>query len=85
MLYSGFGVLTSKILPVMFPILFVAVYLYRISVEERMLAKGLGNDYLEYKKRTRERARVGINQQSPNIFGTGGSPITVFLMCAKGV
>ena len=34
------------------PTMFVAVYLYRISVEERMLVRELGDDYVRYQRRT---------------------------------
>jgi len=30
------------------------VYLYRISVEEAMLVKELGDEYVQYKRRTRK-------------------------------
>jgi protein-S-isoprenylcysteine O-methyltransferase Ste14 len=33
--------------------MFVPVYLYRISVEEKMLVKELGDEYVQYQKRTR--------------------------------
>ncbi len=32
--------------------MFVAAYLYRIRVEERMLIEALGDDYVEYRRRT---------------------------------
>jgi protein-S-isoprenylcysteine O-methyltransferase Ste14 len=33
--------------------MFVGIYLYRISVEERMLGEELGGDYAAYRRRTR--------------------------------
>jgi protein-S-isoprenylcysteine O-methyltransferase Ste14 len=55
LLWSGFGVLSSNLVIVfLFPVMFVIVYLYRISVEERMLVKELGDDYTQYKRRTRK-------------------------------
>jgi protein-S-isoprenylcysteine O-methyltransferase Ste14 len=53
LLWSGFGVLSSSLpLALLFPVVFVAVYLYRISVEERMLVSELGDDYVQYQRRT---------------------------------
>ena len=54
LLWSGFGVLSGNLI-VMFllPVMFVAVYLYRISVEERMLRQVLGDDYVKYSRRTK--------------------------------
>jgi protein-S-isoprenylcysteine O-methyltransferase Ste14 len=53
LLWSGFGVLSSNLdVALLFPVMFVAAYLYRISVEERMLAGALGDDYAEYSRRT---------------------------------
>jgi len=55
LLWSGFGVLTSNgAILILFPLMFVGVYLYRISVEERMLGQELGGEYAEYRKRTRK-------------------------------
>ena len=55
LLWSGFGVLSgSLILVFLFPIVFVIVYLYRISVEETMLVNELGDDYVQYQRRTRK-------------------------------
>jgi protein-S-isoprenylcysteine O-methyltransferase Ste14 len=52
-MWSGFGVLSSNLLvAVIFPVLFAATYLYRINVEEKMLGEALGDDYLQYRKRT---------------------------------
>jgi protein-S-isoprenylcysteine O-methyltransferase Ste14 len=53
LLWSGFGLLTGNvILALLYPVMFVAVYLYRIDVEERMLGEALGDDYAEYRSRT---------------------------------
>jgi protein-S-isoprenylcysteine O-methyltransferase Ste14 len=53
LMWSGFGVLTSNlILVTLFPVMFVVIYLYRISVEEKMLLKTLGDEYSQYQKRT---------------------------------
>jgi len=55
LLWSGFGVLSSSlVLALLFPVMFVAVYLYRISVEERMLVEVLGAAYVQYQLRTRK-------------------------------
>jgi protein-S-isoprenylcysteine O-methyltransferase Ste14 len=52
-LWTGFAVLSSNLILVfLLPVVFVVVYLYRISAEERMLVKELGNDYAQYKRRT---------------------------------
>lgn len=54
LLWSGFGVLSgSMVIAILFPVVFVAIYLYRIGVEEKMLAKTLGEDYARYQRRTR--------------------------------
>lgn len=53
LLWSGFGVLSSNlILAVLFPIMFIVSYLYRISVEETMLVMSLGDEYARYRKKT---------------------------------
>ena len=53
LLWSGFGVLSDNlIVAILFPLMFVSAYLYRISVEERMLADALGDNYAEYRRRT---------------------------------
>lgn len=53
LLWSGFGVLSSNIaLGVLYPIMFIVTYLYRIWVEEGMLVKSLGEEYVAYQKRT---------------------------------
>lgn len=55
LLWSGFGVLSSNLVVVsLFPIMFMAIYLYRISVEERMLDQEFGDDYAKYRQRTRK-------------------------------
>jgi protein-S-isoprenylcysteine O-methyltransferase Ste14 len=55
LLWSGFGVLSSNlVLALLFPVMFVAIYLYRISVEERMLVEVLGAAYVQYQRRTRK-------------------------------
>jgi protein-S-isoprenylcysteine O-methyltransferase len=54
LLWSGFAVLSSNLaIMILFPVMFVAIYLYRISVEERMLGQELGDDYARYRQRTR--------------------------------
>ena len=53
LLWLGFGVLSSSlVVALVFPVMFVAVYLYRISVEERMLVKVFGDTYVQYQRRT---------------------------------
>ena len=53
LLWCGFGVLSSNlIVVVLFPLMFIAIYLFRISVEERMLVQSLGEEYSTYRKRT---------------------------------
>jgi len=53
LIWTGFAVVSSNLfLFFLLPILFVAVYLYRISTEERMLAKELGDDYVRYQEKT---------------------------------
>ena len=53
-MWIGFGVISSNlIIAILFPVMFVAVYLYRISVEERMLGEALGDEYTQSQKRTR--------------------------------
>ena len=53
LLWSGFGVLSANLaIALLFPVMFVAASVYRISVEERMLAGTLGKDYAEYRRRT---------------------------------
>lgn len=52
-LWTGLGVVSSNIITAfVFPPMFVAVYLYRISVEEQMLVKEIGPDYVRYQRRT---------------------------------
>jgi len=53
LMWGGFAVLTSNLLAVLlFPVMTLGVYLYRISVEEKMLAERLGEEYVRYRKRT---------------------------------
>ena len=55
LLWSGFGVLSGNlIIAFIFPIMFVVVYLYRISIEEKMLVRELGEDYTQYQRKTRK-------------------------------
>jgi len=55
LLWTGFGVLSdSLVVALIFPVIFVAVYLYRISVEERMLVEVLGDSYAQYRLKTRK-------------------------------
>lgn len=55
LMWTGFGVLSSNLVLVfLLPVMFLAVYLYRISSEERMLVGELGDDYVQYQKRTRK-------------------------------
>jgi len=54
MIWTGFAVVSSNlVLFFLMPTVFVAVYLYRISVEERMLVRELSDDYVRYQHRTR--------------------------------
>jgi protein-S-isoprenylcysteine O-methyltransferase len=54
LLWCGFGVLSSSLLvAVLLPVMLVAVYTYRISAEEHMLVQELGDDYVQYQRRTR--------------------------------
>jgi len=53
LLWAGFGVLSgSSVVALIFPVMFIAVYLYRISVEEKMLVGVLGDSYVQYQQRT---------------------------------
>jgi protein-S-isoprenylcysteine O-methyltransferase Ste14 len=53
LLWSGFGILSSNLLlAIIFPVIFVGTYLFRIRAEERMLDKALGSEYEQYKTRT---------------------------------
>ena len=55
LLWSGFGVLSfNLVIAFVFPVMFVVVYLYRISVEEKMLVRELGEDYVQYQRKTRK-------------------------------
>jgi len=54
LIWTGFGVLSSNLIAMAWlPVMFVAVLLYRISSEEKMLVKELGDDYVQYQRRTR--------------------------------
>jgi protein-S-isoprenylcysteine O-methyltransferase Ste14 len=54
LIWTGFGVLSSNLIAMVWlPAMFVAVLLYRISSEEKMLVKELGDDYVRYQQRTR--------------------------------
>jgi protein-S-isoprenylcysteine O-methyltransferase Ste14 len=54
MIWTGFAVVSSNlVLFLLLPVMFVTVYLYRISAEERMLIKELSDDYVRYQHRTR--------------------------------
>jgi protein-S-isoprenylcysteine O-methyltransferase Ste14 len=54
MIWTGLAVVSNNlVLLFLLPAMFVAVYLYRISAEERMLVKELGDDYASYQRRTR--------------------------------
>ena len=54
MIWTGFAVVSNNlVLFFLLPAMFVAVYLYRISAEEKMLVKELGDDYTSYQRRTR--------------------------------
>jgi protein-S-isoprenylcysteine O-methyltransferase Ste14 len=53
LLWSAFGVLSSNLIIVfLFQVMFAAVYLYRIRVEERMLVQELGDEYIQYRRGT---------------------------------
>jgi protein-S-isoprenylcysteine O-methyltransferase Ste14 len=55
LIWTGFGALSSDLLVALaLPVMFVAVLLYRISSEERMLLSELGDDYVRYRRRTRK-------------------------------
>ena len=56
LLWTGFGVIVSNLLmALLLPVMFVAVFLYRISVESRrkMLVQELGDDYVRYQRNVR--------------------------------
>lgn len=54
LIWTGFAVLSSNLILFFFtPVMFLAVYLYRISSEERMLVVELGDEYVKYRQRTR--------------------------------
>jgi len=53
LMWTGFGFVSGSLaVAFIFPVMFVAVYLYRISVEERMLVGMLGDSYVQYRRRT---------------------------------
>jgi len=55
LIWTGLGVLSSSLIVALWlPIMFVVVILYRISSEERMLVKELGDDYVKYQRKTRK-------------------------------
>lgn len=55
LLWAGFGVLSGNLLVMLiFAVMFVSVYLYRIRAEESILVQELGNDYVQYQRRTRK-------------------------------
>jgi len=55
LMWSGFGVVSSSfVVAFLFPVLFLVVYLYRISVEEKMMVEELGEDYVQYQRRSRK-------------------------------
>jgi protein-S-isoprenylcysteine O-methyltransferase Ste14 len=52
-IWTGLGILSANIIAaVWLPVMFVAVLLYRISSEEKMLTRELGDDYVRYKQKT---------------------------------
>jgi protein-S-isoprenylcysteine O-methyltransferase Ste14 len=54
MIWTGFAVVSSNLLLFfLLPVMFIVVYLYRISAEERMLVRELGDDYVRYQHKTR--------------------------------
>ena len=54
LIWTGLGVLSSNLIAAAWlPVMFVAVLVYRISSEEKMLTKELGDDYVRYKQRTK--------------------------------
>ena len=53
-IWTGFAVVSSnRVLFFLLPTMFLVVYLHRISAEERMLVKELGDDYVQYQRKTR--------------------------------
>jgi len=55
LIWTGLGVVSSNLIAMaILPVMFVVVLLYRISSEEKMLVKELGNDYIQYQHRTRK-------------------------------
>lgn len=54
LMWGAFGVLLGNVITVfLIPVMFVPVYLYRISTEEKMLVSELGDEYVQYQRRTR--------------------------------
>jgi len=54
LIWTGLGTLSSNLVAIaVLPVMFVVVLLYRISSEEKMLVKELGNEYVQYQRRTR--------------------------------
>jgi protein-S-isoprenylcysteine O-methyltransferase len=54
LLWMGFSIMTGNtVLDIVFLVIFASVYLYRISVEEAMLVKELGQNYVRYQGRTK--------------------------------
>ena len=55
LLWAGFAVLSGNlVVALLLPVMFVVVYLYRISVEEKMLVKELREAYVQYQRKTRK-------------------------------
>ncbi len=55
LLWLGFAILIGNRIALIFvPLMFLAVFLYRISVEESMLIQELNGEYLDYRKKTRK-------------------------------
>jgi protein-S-isoprenylcysteine O-methyltransferase len=54
LLWCGFAILSGNLVTAAsLPFMFVVIYLYRISAEERMLSQEFGAEYAEYRGRTR--------------------------------
>lgn len=55
LMWTGFGVLTGNlIVALLLPPLFISTYLYRMATEEEMLLQVLGNQYAQYKSKTKK-------------------------------
>jgi protein-S-isoprenylcysteine O-methyltransferase Ste14 len=53
-MWTGFSILVGNIvLLFLIPLMFLVIFIYRISVEEQMLVKELGADYVQYQKDVR--------------------------------